>query len=126
MNTPDRSVLPPPPTTSLPKVLTVVALRTLSAGRRRSESDHKARRAPAQHGNLHLQQGGPHARKPLACHLSAVIFSTYKVSQPHFPKFELRVQTDDETTPTKVLLSACEGFIADLQILSQKNPRECA
>lgn len=53
-----------------------------------------------------------------------VIFSAYKVPHPLFPKFELRVQTDDETTPKEVLLSACQGLIADLQILSQKLTRE--
>ncbi|KAA8895196.1 DNA-directed RNA polymerase, partial [Sphaerosporella brunnea] len=53
-----------------------------------------------------------------------VIFSAYKVPHPLFPKFELRIQTDDETTPKEALLSACSGLIADLQILSQKLTRE--
>lgn len=34
------------------------------------------------------------------------------------------MQTDDETTPKEALLSACQGLIADLQILSQKLTRE--
>lgn len=53
-----------------------------------------------------------------------VIFSAYKIPHPLFPKFELRVQTDDETTPKEALLLACQGLIADLHVLSQKLTRE--
>jgi DNA-directed RNA polymerase II subunit RPB11 len=53
-----------------------------------------------------------------------VIFAAYKVPHPLFPKFDLRVQTDDKTTPKEALLQACSGLIADLHILSQKLTRE--
>jgi len=53
-----------------------------------------------------------------------VIFSAYRVPHPVFPTFELRVQTDDETTPKEALLNACQSLITDLQMLSQKLTRE--
>ncbi|KAL0631420.1 DNA-directed RNA polymerase II core subunit [Maublancomyces gigas] len=53
-----------------------------------------------------------------------VIFSAYKTPHPLFPKFELRIQTDEETNPKEALLAACQGLIGDLQMLSQKLTRE--
>ncbi|PUU80189.1 DNA-directed RNA polymerase [Tuber borchii] len=57
-------------------------------------------------------------------HNEHVIFSAYKVPHPLFPKFELRIQTDEETTPKEALLAACQSLIGDLQMLSQKLTRE--
>ncbi|CAZ80750.1 unnamed protein product [Tuber melanosporum] len=57
-------------------------------------------------------------------HNEHVVFSAYKVPHPLFPKFELRVQTDEETTPKEALLAACQSLIGDLQMLSQKLTRE--
>jgi len=57
-------------------------------------------------------------------HNEHVIYSAYRVPHPLFPKFELRVQTDDDTTPKEALIQACQGLIGDLQILSGKLTRE--
>ena len=49
-----------------------------------------------------------------------VLFVAYKVPHPLVPKFELRIQTDGTITPKQALLSACKGFVTDIQSLSQK------
>lgn len=53
-----------------------------------------------------------------------VVFAAYKVPHPLFPNFQLRVQTDEDTSPKEVLLAACQSIIEDLQLLSQKLTRE--
>jgi len=53
-----------------------------------------------------------------------VTFAAYKIPHPLFPDFQLRVQTDEETTPKDALLTACQSVIEDLQLLSQKLTRE--
>jgi DNA-directed RNA polymerase II subunit RPB11 len=53
-----------------------------------------------------------------------VLFCAYKVPHPLFPKFELRVQTDDEATPKDALLAACQNLIGDLTDLSKNLTRE--
>lgn len=53
-----------------------------------------------------------------------VLFSAYKIPHPLFPTFELRVQTDETTTPKEAVLAAAQSLIGDLQMLSQKLTRE--
>ncbi|KAL7275739.1 DNA-directed RNA polymerase II core subunit [Rhizina undulata] len=57
-------------------------------------------------------------------HNEHVLFSAYKIPHPLFPKFQLRIQTDDETTPKAALLQACQSLIQDLEFVSQKLTRE--
>ncbi|KAG9237630.1 DNA-directed RNA polymerase [Amylocarpus encephaloides] len=53
-----------------------------------------------------------------------ILFAGYKIPHPLFAKFELRIQTDGESTPKEALITCCKALVADLAILSREFTKE--
>lgn len=49
-----------------------------------------------------------------------VIFVGYKIEHPLFPKFKMRIQTEEGYKPTEALKNACNAVINQLTILSER------
>ena len=53
-----------------------------------------------------------------------VLFAAYKVAHPLSAKFDLRVQTDGQVTPTDAVVQACRDIVQDLAELSRQFTKE--
>lgn len=53
-----------------------------------------------------------------------VLFVAYKVPHPLFANVELRVQTNENTTPKDAVVAACKGLIGELTHLRNNLTRE--